>query len=74
MRFLLLLRKGWFTSTTGSFKKGDTGVPIVVQWKQIRLGTMRFRVPSLDLLSELRIRRCRELWRRSQTWPGAGVP
>ena len=73
MRFLLLLRKGWFTSTTGSFKKGDTGVPIVVQWKQIRLGTMRFRVRSLASLSGLRIRRCRELWYRSQTRLGAGI-
>ena len=38
------------------------GVPIVVQWKQIRLGTVRLRVLSLASLSGLRIRRCCELW------------
>ena len=40
----------------------------MVQWKRIRLGTMRLRVPSLALLSGLGIRRCRELWCRLQTW------
>ena len=34
------------------------GVPIVAQWKGIRLGTMRLRVQSLALLSGLRIRYC----------------
>ena len=34
------------------------GVPIVAQWKQIRLGTMRLRVRSLASLSGLRIRCC----------------
>ena len=42
------------------------GVPIVAQWKQIRLGTMRLRIQSLALLSGLRIRCCCELWCRSQ--------
>jgi len=37
------------------------GVPIVGQWKGIRLGTMRLRVRSLASLSGLRIQRCREL-------------
>ena len=32
--------------------------PIVVQWKQIRLGTMRLQLPSLASLSGLRIWRC----------------
>ena len=41
-------------------------VPIVAQQKQIRLGTRRLQVRSLALLSELRIRRCPELWCRSQ--------
>ena len=36
----------------------------MVQQKQIRLGTMRFQVRSLVLLSELRIWRCHELWCR----------
>ena len=31
-------------------KKDSLGVPIVVQWKQIQLGTMRFQVRSLALL------------------------
>ena len=43
------------------------GVP-VVQRKQIKLGTMRLQVQSLALLRRLRIRHCRELWCRSQTW------
>ena len=34
------------------------GVPIVVQWKRIRLGTMRLPVRSLALLSGLRIWQC----------------
>ena len=49
------------------------GVPIVAQQKQIRLGTMRFRVQFLALLSALRIRRCGELWCRWQTWLGSGI-
>uniref|UniRef100_A0A8D0XGD1 Nucleoporin NUP188 n=1 Tax=Sus scrofa TaxID=9823 RepID=A0A8D0XGD1_PIG len=34
---------------------------------------MRLRVRSLALLSGLTIRRCRELWCRSQTWLGSSV-
>ena len=49
------------------------GVPIVVQQKRIRLGTMRFRVQSLASLSGSRIWSCRELWCRSQTRLGSGV-
>ena len=37
-----------------------------MQWKRIRLGTMRLWVRSLGSLSGLRIQRCRELWCRSQ--------
>ena len=33
---------------------------------------MRLRVQSLASSSRLRIRRCRELWYRSQTWLGFG--
>ena len=44
------------------------GVPAAAQQKQIRLGTMRFRVRTLASLSSgLRIWRCRQLWCGSQT-------
>ena len=36
-------------------ENGEAGVPLVTQWKQIRLGTMRLRVQSLALLSGIRI-------------------
>ena len=36
----------------------------MAQWKQIRQGTMRFRVRSLASLSRLRILHCCELWCR----------
>ena len=49
------------------------GVSVVVQQKRIQLGTMSFRVPSLALLSELRIRHCLELWCRSQMQLGSHV-
>ena len=55
------------------FKKSFSGVPIVMQWKQIQLGTMKLRVCSLALLSELRIQLCLELWCCSQMWLGSGV-
>ena len=47
------------------------GVPVVAQWKQIRLGTTRLQVLSFASVSELRI--WRELWCRSQTQLGSGV-
>ena len=50
-----------------------TGVPVVVQQKLIRLGTMRLRVQYLASPSELRIQHCRELWCKSQMWLGSGV-
>ena len=49
------------------------GVPIVVQWKRIQLGTMRLQVQSLASLSGLRIRCCRELWCRLQTRLRSGI-
>ena len=49
------------------------GVPVMAQWKRIRLGTMRLRVQSLALLSGLRILRCSELWCRSQMQLGSGI-
>ena len=54
-------------------KNVDTGVPIVVQWKRIQLGTMRLRVQFLASLSGLRTWHCHELWCRLQTWLGSGV-
>ena len=54
-------------------KKEDAGVPVVVQWKGIRLVSMRMWVSSPASLSGLRIQRCPELWCRSQTQLGSGV-
>ena len=45
----------------------------MAQQKQIQLGTMKFWVRSLALLSGLRIQHCCELWCRSKTWLGSGV-
>ena len=45
----------------------------MAQQKRIRLGTMKFWVRSLALLSGLRIWHCRELWCRLQTRLGSGV-
>ena len=39
----------------------------MVQWKGIRLVSMRLQVPSLASLSGLGILHCHELWCRSQT-------
>ena len=44
------------------------GVPVVAQWKQIQLGTMRLWVQSLASFSGLRIWCCRELWCRAKMW------
>ena len=49
------------------------GVPVVVQQKRIRLGTMRLQVQSLVLLSGLRMWRCHELWCRPKTSLGSHV-
>ena len=54
-------------------KRSLRGVPVVAQWKRIRLGTMRFRVRSLATLSGLRIRCCHELWCRSLMRLGSGA-
>ena len=50
-----------------------TGIPLVAQGKQIRLGTMKLQVWSVASLSGLRNRHCRELWCGLQTWLGSGV-
>ena len=46
--------------------KSNTGIPVVAQWKQIRLGTVRLQLQPLALLRGLRIRHCHELWCRLQ--------
>ena len=46
--------------------KKKFGVPIVAQQKQIWLASRRTQVPSLTLLSGLRIQHFHELWCRSQ--------
>ena len=57
----------------GCSRKLSGGVPLVVQQKQIQLGTMRLRVRSLVSISGLRIRHYHELWCRSQTQLRSGV-
>ena len=54
-------------------KPWGLGVPVVAQWKRIRLGTMRLWVWSLAWLSGLTIRGCHELWCRLQTRLGSWV-
>ena len=49
------------------------GVPVVAQWKQIQLGTLRLWVQYLASLSRLRIWCCRELWCKSQMQLRSGV-
>ena len=43
------------SSLCGKQSGSSLCVPVVVQWKQIQLGTMRLRVRSLGPLSGLRI-------------------
>ena len=49
------------------------GVPVVAQWKQTWLVSMRMRVRPLVLLSVLRIQHCCELWCRPQMRLGSGI-
>ena len=55
------------------FEKEKGGVPVVAQWLQTQLVSMRMRVGPLALLSGLGIQHCHELWCRSQTWLGSQV-
>ena len=48
-----------------------SGVPVVAQ--QVKNPTMRMKIPSLALLSGLRIRPCCEFWCRSQAQFRSGV-
>ena len=50
----------------GPFKISTLGVPVVAQWKQIQLASMRIQFPSLASLSGLSIWHCQELWCRLQ--------
>ena len=63
----------YYSSYSLTIWKENMGVPIVVQRKRIRLGTMRLRAWSLASLSGLRIWRCHELWCRSQMRLRSGV-
>ena len=54
-------------------KKIIPRVPVMAQWKQIQLGTMRLHVQSLPSISRLRIWHCCELWCRSQMLLGSCV-
>ena len=59
--------------TPGAFKMFNCRVPVMVQRKQIWLGSMRMQVWSLASLSGLRIGHCRELWWRLQMHLGSGI-
>ena len=45
---------------SGEARVSGVGVPILAQWKRIRLGNMRLQVQSLPSLGGLRIWRCHE--------------
>ena len=64
--FFVLFFGSYMRNSSSSIKVVSRGVPVLAQWKQIRLGTMRLPVQSLALLSGLRIRHCCELWCGSQ--------
>ena len=66
-KLYILSSLSFFFSKMDLLIVGTAGVPVVTQWKRIRLGTIRLRVRSLTLLSGLRIRRCCELWCRSKS-------
>ena len=53
--------------------KYSPGVPVVAQWKQIQLGTVRLRVQSLESFSGLRTWHCLKLLCKSQMRFGSCV-
>ena len=55
------------------FRNAKCGVPIMVQWKQIQLGTVRLQIYSLASLNGLRMLLCPELWCKSQMRLRSGV-
>ena len=54
-------------------KNATLGGPLLAQWKQTLLVSMRMWVPSLALLSGLRIWPCLELWYRSKMQLGSCI-
>ena len=54
-------------------KPHNEGVPVMVQWKGIRLEIIRLQVQSLASLNGLRTQNCRDLWCSSQTQLGSGI-
>ena len=62
--------KGYVANTAF---KAVVGVPVVVQWKQIQLVSVRTQVWSLASLSGLRIWCCHEMWCRSQMQLGSDM-
>ena len=74
MQFALEGRDGLeILSSMHSLKILELGVPIMAQWKEIWLASMRTQVRSLASLNGLRIQRCQGLWCRSQTRLGSGI-
>ena len=67
--FVVLLTKlcsyWWWCGFFPPFKNNFLGVPVMAQWKRIRLVSMRMWVRSLASL-RTGIQRCHELWYRSQ--------
>ena len=66
LRITMAIKGDIPTKQDFSFKNCSCGVPIVAQRKLIQLASMRIRVQSLALISELGMRHCRELWSRLQ--------
>ena len=65
----LIKFKSFCTAKETIFKNEKTGgVPVMAQWQQTQLVSMRMQVRSLALLSGLKIQCCHELWCRLQTW------
>ena len=63
----MYMRCCWLTGGIGASPEmlsiiNSAGVPVMVQQKWIRPGTMRLRVRSLALICGLRIRHCHQLW------------
>ena len=73
MEYYSMIKKSYQGHELSGLEKTQGGVPVVVQQKRNRLGTMRLRVQSLAWLSGLRIRCCCELGCRSQTQLGSRV-
>ena len=68
METIMKSQPGFLCSWKEAIRLHETGGPLVAQWKRIWLASTKTQVQSLALLIGLSIRRCRELWCRSQTW------